>query len=106
MIKILRERYTAEDFFTKDELVEFSNDIEDRINGIFELKGIKKFVVTNLWLDKSKLFIEISNDDYVFDNSVNIDLRKIKKPSDIYKYFDYFVNKFVKDYNEIINVED
>lgn len=88
------ENYWFEDdgnFFNKEELVEFGEEIVDHLNEIFN----SKWELTGAYEDGKEIEIEVSSDDVgTYVHSVKVDFRKIKKPSDINKYIMAFVAKF------------
>lgn len=88
------ENYWFEDdgnFFNKEELVEFGEEIVDHLNEIFN----SKWELTGAYEDGKEIEIEVSSDDVgTYVHSVKVDFRKIKKPSDIDKYIMAFVAKF------------
>lgn len=84
--------YDQDLFFTKEEIVEFGYAVCDRLNALYH--GYS-FDIEDVYMEgKNNLTI------YVVDNeagiganaSIKIDMRKIRKPSDIYKYLDSIVN--------------
>lgn len=88
------ENYWFEDddnFFNKEELIEFGGEIVDHLNEIFDYK----WELTGAYEDGKEIEIEVSSDDVgTYVHSVKVDFRKIKKPSDINKYIMAFVAKF------------
>ena len=93
--------YDIEDdmYFTKDEIVEFAQDVVDDFNtmqdAVFDLYSVY-FVG-----DRSDILqIEITDGDYDFNHEERIDMRRIRKPSDLYKYKDKFVWGLIKEYKE------
>lgn len=91
-------------FFTKDELVELGDTVADDFNTW--VKSVtpdfySPFELADVSMDeKSNLYVDISNDDYIISAVVRIDMRKIKKPSDINKYKDELIAKLRADYLE------
>ena len=86
-------------YFTKDEIVEFAQDVVDDFNtmqdAVFDLYSVY-FVG-----DRNDILqIEITDGDYDFNHEERIDMRRIRKPSDLYKYKDKFVYGLIKEYKE------
>lgn len=88
------ENYWFEDddnFFNKEEILEFGDEIVDRLNKNFD----SKWELTGAYEDGKEIEIEVSSDDLgTYVHTVKVDFRKIKKPSDINKYIMAFVAKF------------
>lgn len=88
------ENYWFEDddnFFNKEEILEFGDEIVDRLNKNFD----SKWELTGAYEDGKEIEIEVTSDDVgTYVHSVKVDFRKIKKPSDINKYIMAFVAKF------------
>lgn len=88
------ENYWFEDdgnFFNKEELIEFGEEIVEHLNKIFDYK----WELTGAYEDGKEIEIEVTSDDVgTYVHSVKVDFRKIKKPSDINKYIMAFVAKF------------
>lgn len=88
------ENYWFEDddnFFNKEELIEFGEEIVEHLNEIFD----SKWELTGAYEDGKEIEIEVTSDDVgTYVHSVKVDFRKIKKPSDINKYIMAFVAKF------------
>lgn len=80
-----------DEFFTKEELVELCNLVEDQLPPDTH--------VIDSWIEDNVIHIEIETKDwYNYSNDTKIDFRKIKKPSDLFKY----VEPIAKDFNEQI----
>ena len=88
------ENYWFEDddnFFNKEELIEFGEEIVEHLNEIFDYK----WELTGAYEDGREIEIEVSSDDIgTYVHSIKVDFRRIKKPSDINKYIMAFVAKF------------
>ena len=98
-MKIQKKVYTSrglygidyDEFFTKEELVELCNLVEDQLPPDTH--------VIDSWIEDNVIHIEIETKDwYNYSNDTKIDFRKIKKPSDLFKY----VEPIAKDFNEQI----
>lgn len=89
-------------FFTKEELVDFGNEIVEHLNEIFDAE----WELTGAYEDGKEIEIEVSSDDVgTYTHSIKVDFRKIKKPSDINKYIMDFVAKFNEQIRKDIVVE-
>lgn len=96
-----------EAFFTKDDIVEFGNDICDDLTRNtacdVELTGAE------IGDDGGHDFLTLTviiDDDYEVEASINIDMRRIRKPSDIYKYKNEMLVEFMDDVNEYLNIKE
>lgn len=95
--------YDIEDdmFFTKEEIVEFANNICEDLAKEFGYN----YDIADVYMDSpTKLHIElIDNHDIEVDINVRIDMRRIKKPSDLEKTYhnstlESFKNRFLEEY--------
>ena len=95
--------YDIEDdmYFTKEELVEFADNICEDLAKEFGYK----YDIADVYMDSpTKLHIElIDNHDIEVDINVRIDMRRIKKPSDLEKAYhnstlESFKNRFLEEY--------
>lgn len=92
--------YDIEDdmFFTKDELVEFGYDLVDKFSNWAECKADLADMYMTSPVD---LVIEVLEDyDIIHQAKVRIDMRKIKRPKDVYKYEDIILKQWEDSYNE------
>ena len=89
---------SAEEFFTKDDLIEFVISVEDEINRRINPK--KKFNVSDAYVDGRNIHIELHNDEYELSGEVSVDMRSIRRPSDIHKYLKPVVDEMINQYNE------
>ena len=89
---------SAEEFFTKDDLIEFAISVEDEINRRINPK--KKFNVSDAYVDGRNIHIELHNDEYELSGEVSVDMRSIRRPSDIHKYLKPVVDEIINQYNE------
>ena len=95
--------YDIEDdvYFTKEEIVEFADNICEDLAKEFGYK----YDIADVYMDSpTKLHIElIDNHDIEVDINVRIDMRRIKKPSDLEKAYhnstlESFKNRFLEEY--------
>lgn len=94
--------YDIEDdmYFTREDIVDFGYDIAE---GFSDWTG-ESFEVSDVYMDSPvDLHLELSDSDYnCYAADVKIDMRKIRKPSDIYKYTEKMLRKLKDcyiDYN-------
>lgn len=91
--------YDIEDnmYFTKDDLLDFTDELIDSLQD----KGIFVDLVDMYITDGNRLVIIVEDED---GNEINadefIDMRKIRRPKDIYKYEDIFIKDILSQYNE------
>mgnify|MGYP004619499701 FL=1 len=84
-------------YFTKDDLLDFTDEL---INSLQD-KGIVVDLVDMYMTNGNRLVITVEDED---GNEINadefIDMRKIRRPKDIYKYGDIFIKDILSQYNE------
>lgn len=95
---------TAESFFTRDDINEFGFDVVDELAEFFnwmygDLKSA--FDLAGIWLDGNKLEMTVTCEYGDYDADITIDMRKIRKPSDLWKYKDIMVDKFKELINDL-----
>lgn len=97
--------YDIEDnmYFTKDDLLDFTDELIDSLQD----KGIVVDLVDMYMTDGSRLVIIVEDED---GNEINadefIDMRKIRRPKDIYKYEDIFIKDILSQYNEFKSLNE
>lgn len=69
-------------YFTRDDLDEFAQDVVDAING----EGYSKVELISSFIDDGKVEITLDWDGNEVSSAIKIDMRRILKPSDIRKY--------------------
>lgn len=69
-------------YFTRDDLYEFAQDVVDAING----EGYSKVELISSFIDDSKIEITLDWDGNEVSSAIKINMRRIRKPSDIQKY--------------------
>lgn len=92
--------YDIEDdmFFTKEEIVEFVDDIIDELSAEF---GKNYFIEEVGFDDPANLYISIEDTGgYSHHHTFHIDMRRIKLPKDIYKYKDFVVDVFKSKFGD------
>ncbi len=87
VIKTLKENGGAYDidpaqYFTRDDLDEFAQDVVDAING----EGYSKVELISSFIDDGKVEITLDWDGDEVSSAIKIDMRRIRRPSDIQKY--------------------
>lgn len=93
-------------FFTKDEIVEFGNTVCDHLNETF----YDTYDVSNVYMETPKklvLTVVQKSDESEFTATIDIDMRKIKKPADLMNRYlgdvVYALQQDIKAYNDEIN---
>ena len=97
--------YDIEDdmFFTKEEIVEFVEEICTYLEDIFGYQ----YDINNVYMDgPRKLYINIYDNNYIeVESTFDIDMRKIRKPSDLFKVYgltieNWFQKAFAREYRD------
>lgn len=93
-------------YFTKDEIVEFGNTVCDHLNETF----YDTYDVSDVYMETPKklvLTIVQKSDESEFTATIDIDMRKIKKPADLMNRYlgdvVYALQQDIKAYNDEIN---
>lgn len=95
--------YDIEDdmYFTKEELVEFAGDIAEEFS---TLTGHMNCDVDNVYMENNPLALNVDiydpEDGVSHSAYTRIDMRKIRKPSDIYKYMDRILKQLEDSFHE------
>lgn len=90
-------------YFTKEELVEFADEIIEKLDNHYEAID-PSFFLTDLYMDNDKdvLHIEIDDDDIgTFAVDQKIDYRKVKTPYQIRNYTKEILDKFIKQIDSL-----
>lgn len=85
-----------DNFFTKEDIVDFGYAVCDRLNALYPEYN---FDIQDTYIEqKNKLVLYVLDERTYMgaSDSVQIDMRKIRKPSDIYKYLDPMVNSLAE----------
>ena len=91
--------YDIEDdmYFTKEDLLEFTDELIDTLQD----KGIFVDLVDMYITDGNRLVIVVEDEDgNEIDTDEFIDMRKIRRPKDIYKYKNIFIKDILSQYDE------
>ena len=97
--------YDIEDnmYFTKEDLLEFTDELIDSLQD----KGIFVDLVDMYITDGNRLVIVVEDEDgNEIDTDEFIDMRKIRRPKDIYKYKDIFIKDILSQYNEFKSLNE
>lgn len=92
--------YDIEDdmYFTKDDILEFTDELIDSLQD----KGIFVDLVDTYITDGNRLVIVVEDEDgNEIDTDEFIDMRKIRRPKDIYKYKNIFIKDILSQYDEL-----
>ena len=92
-----------EQFFTKDDIVEFADSLVQALNMDGKYPDGAEWVLSDVYMETpNTLVVELESPFESFETvKEKIDMRKIKKPTDIFKYMTSFEKKFlaaVKEY--------
>lgn len=92
--------YDIEDdmYFTKEELVEFGEDVADEFN---KRTGDNAYLSDIYFSEESldnRLCIELEDEESMYDTCFFVDMRRIRLPKDIYKYMDKVVDDLEQQY--------
>jgi hypothetical protein len=97
--------YDIEDdmFFTKEEIIEFADNICEYLEDVFGYQ----YNINNVYMDgPRKLYINIFDNNYIeVESTFDIDMRKIRKPSDLFKVYgltieNWFQKAFAREYRD------
>lgn len=97
--------YDIEDdmFFTKEDIVEFADNICEYLGDVFGYQ----YAIDNVYMDgPRKLYINIYDNNYIeVESTFDIDMRKIRKPSDLFKFYgldveNWFQKAFAREYRD------
>lgn len=86
-------------YFIREDLLELADAVIEKLND----KYTYSFDIADTYIDEDdSLYIELSVDnDFTIYTYVDIDMRKIKKPSDIQKYIPEIIEDFTHQLEEI-----
>lgn len=88
-------------YFTKEELVEFAGDIAEEFS---KLTGHLNCDIDNVYIENNPLALNVDiydpEDGVSHSAYTRIDMRKIRKPSDIYKYMDRILKQLEDSFHE------
>ena len=94
---------SPEEFFTKDDLINFAIEVVDKINDRINPKH--QFDVEDAYFKGSKVYVSIGNDEYSLSGDAIVDMRKIHRSEDLTKYIDTIVTQMIEEYNEQSSVD-
>lgn len=90
-------------FFTKEDIVEFAEEVCEYLGDIFGYQ----YDINNVYMDgPRKLYINIYDNNYIeVESTFDIDMRKIRKPSDLSKAYgltieNWFQKAFAREYRD------
>lgn len=85
-------------YFTKEEIVEFGNDVADTLSNV----GYNKFDLSDVYVEGNKLQLTISaTEDGIEESSiVPLDMRKIRKPQDLNRFHKVVVDELIRKFTE------
>lgn len=85
-------------YFTREDLDEFGYELADKV----EKELNKPIDYVSSYIYDGFIEVTLSYDDYEVSLKRRLDMRAIRKPSDINKYHMYFVPRFEEEFKEII----
>ena len=93
--KAISSSTQADEFFTKEEVVEFGDAVCDRLSNLYN----DIFEVQDLWLEGNVIHLEVeSQDEPVYSTGeVKIDMRRIREITDLLKYVTQMVGNISDD---------
>ena len=91
-----------EQFFTKEDIVEFADSLVEALNMDRDYED-GDWEMSDVYIeDPNTLVIELQSPlESIEVVKQKIDMRKIKKPTDIFKYMTYFQKKFLDQIEEL-----
>lgn len=88
-------------YFTKEELVEFAGDVAEEFS---KMTGHLNCDVDNVYMENNPLALNVDiydpEDGISHSAYTRIDMRKIRKPSDIYRYMDRILKQLEDSFHE------
>lgn len=83
-------------YFTRDDIIEFAEDVVDAIN----VRSYSKVELISTYLENNNIEVTVGWDDNEATASEKIDMRKIRKPSDIDKYSKPIADELIRQLKE------
>ena len=92
----------AEDFFSKEDLVEYGNDIAERMGDRYDFT----FELAETYIEDGELYIKLNivDEDYFVRATCYLDMRRINLPKDLYKYADDIIEQLCDETDEFIEL--
>lgn len=88
------------EYFTKDEILEFADECVEELNMQIDDSYGEFYVEDTYIVDYSRLVVDVTNYEYEISAQVDLDMRRIRKPSDIYKYKESIVSQLAADLDD------
>lgn len=87
----------SEQFFTKDDIVEFADSLVQALNMDGNYEDGSEWELSDVYIETPNTLVVELNSPFESSEIVEekIDMRKIKKPTDIFKYMTSFEKKFL-----------
>lgn len=85
-----------DEFFTKEEILEFAESLNDKFSDYCN----RRFEVSEAYLTGKLLEVTLTDGDIDAVAYAYIDMKKIRRPDDIYKYTDFMLDQLKEDYDE------
>lgn len=96
----LTNMYGEEDeFFTREEINELADEVESQLN---DDEDSDRYHYTEVYIEDNELDISVldTKTDYEFNTKMKVDMRRIKKPSDLMKYASKLADVFRKEFTD------
>ena len=91
--------YGMEDeFFTREEINELADEVESQLN---DTEDYDRYRYTEVYIENNELDISVldTKTDYEYNTKMKVDMRRIKKPSDLMKYASKLADVFLKEFS-------
>lgn len=108
MGKYIRSNDWVDDdgFFTRDDCIEYIEEpLEDAIRDTFSLNSSDPIWIRCYIEDGNRLDVDIDTEDFSTNIKLDkpIDMRRIRRPSDLQKYVPELLDKFTTEYTDIVS---
>ena len=90
--------YGEEDeFFTREEINELADEVESQLN---DTEDYGRYRYTEVYIENNELDISVLDTKtyYEVNTKMKVDMRRIKKPSDLMKYASKLADVFLKEF--------
>lgn len=95
--------YDDDQLFTRDDEIEYIEiPLEEEIRKHYELSQ-EHPISLRCYIDGKQMEVDCKVDDYEFTIKATIDLRKIRKPSDLQRYVQVLLARFIEEYGDLVS---
>lgn len=86
-----------DEFFTREEIDELADEVESQLN---DTEDYERYRYTEVYIENNELDISVldTKTDYEYNTKMKVDMRRIKKPSDLLKYANKLAYVFLKEF--------